>query len=122
MRQLMSLGLNSRAAMAADTMVANTGRDGLVDSVNYHTKKHDGEIERVSIRFAQHGIYLEHGVGRGRPAGSAAAAASAKPWLAPVLPQAVQNLADRLAEGYADVVSAEAALRVPGIIDVKIRK
>jgi hypothetical protein len=112
--KLLSLGLEARADAAT--------HKNLVNSVNYHSKKVGGEIERVSIRFARHGIYLEHGAGRGRPAGSPEANIAAKPWLAPILPGAVEDLADRLAEGYADVVAAEATIRVPGIIESKIRK
>lgn len=116
-RQLLSLGLESRAAAAEEGR-----RQSLADSVNYHSKKADGELERVSIRFERHGIYLEHGVGRGRPVGSAAAERYKKPWLAPVLPAAVQDLADRLAEKYADIIAEGATLRVPGIITSKISK
>lgn len=120
-RQLLSLGLESRAAIAAETQVANTSGDGLVDSVNYHSKKRNGELESVSIRFLAEGLFLEKGVGRGRKVGSAAANAAAKPWLTPLLPAAVEDLANRLAEGYADVVAAESTLRIPGILETKIR-
>jgi hypothetical protein len=116
--QILSLNLEGRAAAALEKAKG----DPLFETVNYHSKRKGGELERVSLRFAAHGIFLERGVGKGRPVGSPAAELAAKPWLAPILPAAVEALADRLAEGYADVIAAEASLSVAGIIDTKISK
>lgn len=112
--QLLSLGLEGRANIAEE--------QHLEETVNYHTKRTDGELERVSIRFARHGIFLEHGVGKHREKGTIAASQAAKPWLIPILPGAVESLADRLAEAYSDVVAAEASLRIPGIMETKINR
>jgi hypothetical protein len=112
--QLLSLNLQGRLDAKEEEYLENT--------INYHSKRQDGELERVSIRFARHGIYLERGVGKYRKVGSAAATAAARPWLAPILPGAVQALADRLSEGYADVVAAEASLRIPGVLETKISR
>lgn len=114
-RRLLSLNLEGRLSLIS-------GEERLIDSVGVAQRRKDGEIERVSIRFVRAGIFLEHGVGRGRKAGSPAARASKRVWLGHVLPIAVELLADRLAEGYADIVTAEASIRIPGILETKISR
>lgn len=85
-------------------------------------KSRQGEIERISLGFARHGIFLEHGVGKGRPVGSSQALTAARPWLKPVLDPAVEELAELLAEQYADIAVDNIRILVPGIIDTKISR
>lgn len=97
----------------------------LTQSIGSSIRKRGGDIDGVAFSFARHGIFLEHGVGKHRPKGSAfAAKVRAKigaPWLAPTLDSAVEELADLLAEEYADIVAAEVVIKIPGIIDTSIR-
>lgn len=107
-----NLGLKERVSM-------------LSKSIGSNVRKRSGDIDGVSFSFARHGIFLEHGVGKNRPKGSAAASRTrskiGSPWLAPTLDDAVEKLADLLAEEYADIVAAEVVIRIPGIIDTSIR-
>lgn len=113
--QLLSLNLQGQVS-------AVTGGQSLEESLNYHTKRQDGEIERISIRFNLYGMFLEEGVGKRRKAGSVEARRARKQWLSPIIPGAVESLADLLAENYADVVAESTVLNVPGFINTKVRK
>ena len=105
--KLASLGLHQRAK--------------LYRSVRSKLKIKQGDLEGVSWSFLQHGIFYEHGVGKHRPKGSTAASRAARPWLKPVLNDAVEQLADLLAEEYADIAAAEVVIRIPGVIDTTIK-
>jgi len=94
----------------------------LTKSIKVSLRKKGGELEAVSFGFIRHGIFLEHGVGRGRPVGSPRANKSKKVWLKPSMEVAVEELADLLSEKYADIIAAELRILVPGIIDTKITK
>jgi len=121
--QVLSLNLEGRAQAAIDRLTnGEEAEQPLIDTINYHTKREDGILNRVAIRFARHGTYLERGVGKGRKVGSAAANRSAQPWLAPILPAAAEVLANRLAESYADVAAKEVVIRIPGLHETEIRK
>lgn len=111
--RIASLGLHERIRLQEEKP--------LRQSIFSYIKKNRGDIESVAFSFARQGIFLEHGVGKGRPVRSPQARAAARPWLAPTLPAAVQGLADLLAEEYADIVALEARILIPGIIDTKIR-
>lgn len=111
--KLASLGLHERVQLANSIK--------LEKSLKSYIRKKGGDIETVAFSFARHGIFLERGVGKGRPVNSPQANHAAKPWLAPTLPKAVQSLADLLADEYADIVALEARIIIPGIIDTKIR-
>lgn len=87
----------------------------LAASIRSYVRKRGGEIEGISFGFARHGIYWEHGVGRGRSKGSAQASKNKHPWLALVLPHITTELADYLAEYYADIAVNELRISVPGI-------
>jgi len=116
-RQLMGMGIHSRVKL-------ERGRvdDPLLDSVGYALKRRDGQIYAIPLKFIRHGIFLEHGVGKGRPAGSLAAQRYKKPWLSVVLPSRIDALAEILAENAATEIANEIRFLIPGIIDTKIRK
>lgn len=78
------------------------------------------DLQRVGYSFTRHGIFLEHGVGKGRPVRSAAANRSKRPWLKPVLEKRLQLLADLLSDEYATVAAEEMRILIPGVIDTKI--
>lgn len=94
----------------------------LVKSVRAKLFKRQGDLEGAAFSFVRHGIFFERGVGRGRPVGSAKAERLAKPWLKPVIPGAVEKLADVLVEEYADVAASEVKINIPGIISTKITR
>lgn len=82
-------------------------------------KEKFGPVTSVKFRFRKHGIYLEHGVGRGRPVRSAAA--KPKPWLKPVLDPAIDTLAELVASNYADIAAGSIKLFIPGILDRRVK-
>jgi len=92
----------------------------LKESIKSSVRKKQGDLESVAFKFVRHGIFLEHGVGRGRPKGSSKAKKAAKPWLSVVLPDATQELANIIEEEYADLIDSELRLMVPGIIDINL--
>jgi hypothetical protein len=96
------------------------GEKPLKKSVRSIVRKKQGDIDSVAFGFIRHGIFLEHGVGRGRPVNSPQAIAAAKPWLDVVLPKATQELANIIEEKYADLIESELRLLVPGVIDVTL--
>jgi hypothetical protein len=106
-RRLAGLGLKERAT--------------LIKSVKGSLRRRNLEIEKVAFSFARHGIFLEYGVGRGRPVKSPQAEAAKKPWLADTLPGQIDELAKILAEEYADITANELRGIIPGA-DVKVTK
>lgn len=111
--RLASLNLQERARLDGEVSLLRSLRAGL--------NRRGGEINSVFFRFARHGIFLEHGVGRGRPKGSAAAESLKKPWLSVVLPDEIEILADMLANEYADLAAENLRFLIPGIIDTTIK-
>lgn len=63
-------------------------------------KFRDGAPWRVSFTFPRHYVFLEKGVGRGRPVGSNKA--KPKPAINPAVGSNVDELADIAANGFAD--------------------
>lgn len=96
-------------------------QERLQESVGAVVRQFQGDLDNIAFSFRRHGIFLEHGVGRGRPVRSAKASASAKPWLEPVLRPAVEELADLLSEEYADIIAGDLRFLIPGILDTKIK-
>lgn len=92
----------------------------LVKSLRHKLRKRNGEIESIGFTFARHGIFLEHGVGKGRPIGSSKAAQYKKLWLKPVLEPSVEDLADLLEKQYSDILAAEVKINIPGVLTSKV--
>lgn len=110
--KLASLGLKQQASLLGET--------SLRKSIRATKKRKHGEIERVGYSFERKGIFMEHGVGKHRKKGSAAAAKAARPWLSEVMPGIVEKLADFIEEGYADIIAAELAINIPGVYKTKV--
>jgi hypothetical protein len=89
-------------------------RKSLADTVTFR----DRAVEKVAFSFVRHGIFLEHGVGKGRPVGSPQAKANAKKWLSEVIPEQFDELADIIQDQYGDIIEEELRLLIPGIVDL----
>lgn len=94
----------------------------LVKSLGSRLRKKQGDIEAIGFSFARKGIFIERGVGRGRPVGSSKAKANEQPWLSVVLPPSIEDLADLLENEYADIAAAELNFNIPGVISSKVNK
>jgi len=88
----------------------------LLNSIGSSTKKTDGVVNRVNFLFSRQGIYLERGAGRRRALGT-----GAKPWIAPIVDPAIDELADMLVNKYADIITGEIKFTVPGIISRRVK-
>lgn len=121
MRRLVgSLTLKDKHALrkALRHKLKNSDYKSLEKSIGSGNKKDFGQVTRVNFRFAKQGVYLEHGVGKGRRVRTAAA--RPKPWLAPILNPAIETLADLIAENYADIAGGEIKFLIPGITNRRI--
>lgn len=119
-RKVATLTLKDRRALQKrEAAQKRDGDKGLEDSIKGSTRKSYGLVYRINLSFAQQGIYLEHGVGKGRPVRSSVA--RPKPWLAPVLDPALNKLADLIAGNYADIVQGEIKFLIPGILNRRLR-
>lgn len=92
------------------------GRGGgyLKKSVKSRPIVRAGIAERVQISFERQGLFVEHGVGRGRKKGSSEAKRHAKPWIDSTLPPHLEDLQQLVTEHYADIV--ESAIFIPGVL------
>lgn len=107
LRQLLSLGVHQRLRIGREV--------SLRASVKAYVRRKQGEVEKVGYTFQRHGIFLARGVGRGRPVNSAKAKAAEKDWLTPELDLLLTEIAELVADGYADIIAAELRINVPGI-------
>lgn len=92
--------------------------DPLKKSLRNSVRTRGGEVYKVSFAFARHGIFLEHGVGKGRPVRSLSAKKNAKKWLSEVIPNQFEELVDIIEEGYGEMIEEELRLLIPGVIDL----
>ena len=127
MLSLISIGVADKIKLAKTVSRIRSKKGGgfqkeefLTKSLSKYLRKKNGDIEAVGFSFAQHGIFIERGVGRGRPVGSTRAAAQKRPWIDNTLPAEVDALANLLEEKYADIAAAELKIVIPGII-TKVR-
>lgn len=116
-----SLTLKDRRAVqkAVRAAIKSGEYKPLSASIGSALKKEFSQVARVNFKFSKTGIWLEHGVGKGRPVRSSAA--RPKPWLAPTLDPALDELADLIADNYADIAAGEIKFFIPGIIDRRIQ-
>ncbi len=113
------------ATTNASSEVAN-GTGALVASIKQSTGTRDGQIDRVGLKFARHGIYFEKGAGRGKggtkgsrwrnAAGETkttranslgkmnTGSRKAKPWLNPALETAKDNIQEVVVDFYQDAI------------------
>lgn len=108
--KLASLNMHEKSALLDDMSDLEKG-------LKTRTKKKDGFYEWLAFSFPRQGIFIEHGVGRGRPVGSAKARENAQPWLKPILGPAYEDLADILQEEYADIIEDFIFKQIPGILN-----
>jgi hypothetical protein len=101
--------------------VSKIREERLMSSLRSGTKKRAGRLESAWITFNRHGIFLQRGVGKNRPIRSAAAKLAEKPWITNVLPGAVEKLADMVAEKYADELSGNLRILIPGVINTTVK-
>jgi hypothetical protein len=106
LRHLLRLGVKDRLRLQQEI--------SLRTSLKEYVRRSNGEVVSVGYSFELHGIYLARGVGKGRPKGSSAANKAAKDWLTPELDLLLDEIADLIADGYADIVVAELRINVPG--------
>lgn len=90
----------------------------LIESLRYSLRRRGLEIEAISFSFARHGIFLEVGVGKNRKRGSGKE--NPKVWINHVLPSQVEDLAGIIGDGYADIISGEIAIDIPGVYSTTI--
>ena len=116
-----SLTLKDKIAVykAIRNAIKNGQYKPLKPSIGAATKKEFGQVNRINFRFAKQGIYLEHGVGKNRRVRSSNA--RPKPWLAPILDPAIDELANLIAENYLDIAAGEIKFFIPGILDRRIK-
>lgn len=95
------------------------GYKKLERSIGSTLKKEFDQVNRINFRFQKQGIWLEHGVGKGRPVRSLKA--RPKPWLAPILDPAIDDLADLIASGYLDIAAGEIKFLIPGVLDRRVK-
>lgn len=113
--RLASMGLKDRVRLAQTLR-----QPQLYKNLRVRPERRSGEIDRVSILFPQHGIFVERGVGKHRPVNSPAAQRAKQPWLSLELPGAVEDLATLLASEYADLAAGELKINIPGVYSTKI--
>lgn len=77
---------------------------GLWKSVRYRIRTSYGVAERIGFGFKRYGVYVEKGVGRGRPIGSTKAKQKARPWFNPRMDELLPVLAEKMGEAAADVI------------------
>ena len=122
MRRLVgNLVLRDKIAVykAVRNAIKNNEYKPLTSSIGAGIRKESGQVSRINFKFAKQGIYLEHGVGKGRRRGSSGA--RPKPWIAPILDNALDELAEILSGEYADIAAGEIKFFIPGIIDRRIK-
>lgn len=128
-QELIALGLDQRRTRLRGSsrlrrVTASSGKtflakdQYLVESLKYSIKRRGLVVDRVSISWARHGIFIDVGVGKNRRKGSGKE--SPQPWIASSMKNAVQELGDLLASEYADIAAGELRINIPGIYSTTI--
>jgi hypothetical protein len=82
-------------------------------------KRVAGDIVRVRWGFVRHGIFQEHGVGRGRKKGSGKE--KPMPWIKPTLDAQVPILADSLQAQTVKTLGLVIQIKVNGIFEAELK-
>lgn len=101
----------------------------LSTSIGSRPKKNYGTVNRINFPFSKQGLFLERGTGGypsgkdsgGKPTYNKRSRTYPKPWIAPILDKAIDELADILSKEYADVAMGEIKFVIPGVIDRRIK-
>jgi hypothetical protein len=92
--------------------------DILRGRVQLKFKKEFGDIVRVTWPFARHGIFQEHGVGKGRKKGSGEE--KPMPWIAKTLDAQTPILADIMKDEAIKTLGLVIEIKVNGIFEIKL--
>lgn len=111
LRRLLALTVRERLKLQENL----SRRASIRASIKSIRKRERGEIVRIGYSFIRPGYYIALGAGKGRKADSAAAKAAANDWLTPELDLMLDDIADLVAEGYADLVTASFKINIPGL-------
>jgi len=127
--RLIAMGLDERRASKRGTsrlrrLTSSSGKSTLaqdqylIESIKSSIKRSGLLVERISFSFARHGIFVEVGVGKHRSKGSGRE--RPRPWINPGMNEAVEEIADILADQYADIAAGELKINIPGIYSTTI--
>ena len=75
----------------------------LLASVQGKAYRRKGLTDRIGFSFNRSGVFVETGVGKGRPANSIRARKAAKPWFNRTLEENMGELADIAADAHASI-------------------
>ncbi len=94
-------------------------KDILRDRVSIGFKKFYGDVVRVKWPFTRHGIFQEHGVGRGRKKGSGKE--KPMPWIVKTLDAQVPMLADALQREDIKTLGLVIQIKINGLFEIELK-
>ncbi|UZR95927.1 hypothetical protein [Chondrinema litorale] len=89
--------------------IADTGT--LQKKILARVSKKEGIADRVAFRFPRYGVFVEKGVGKGRPVGSRRAKSLQKAWFNPIIEENVSKLAEELGDELATINARRILIR-----------
>jgi hypothetical protein len=90
-----------RAELTRLNVKYSSNSNSLSKVLRSSVRKSRGMASRISFNMPRHAIFLHKGVGQGRPANRPK---GAKPWFNPVIDRNMPDLADKVANGQADLI------------------
>jgi hypothetical protein len=101
-REAKAWAANTRKELISAQAAAGIKRySGDLARIRYGLKKKYGEVEAISFRFPLHGVYVEHGVGRGNPASNPGRNRKPKGWFDDPIEREIEALALAIADTQA---------------------